>query len=185
MDVAERVVAGIADPHQRLVKWADPAETRHKAQGWSWLEIMRGIRDGVLAGPPMASLMGFRCVEAEPGRIVMELRPDESLENTIGLVHGAVAAAMLDTAMGAAAHTRLALDRAPVTLDLHITYLKPVTVGSGPLRALGEVASLSGRNAYVLGELRTGNGALAAHAVGNFSIVGGAPAPSTKSETAA
>ena len=37
----------------------------------------------------------------------MELDPDESLENTIGLLHGATAAALLDTAMGCAISTML------------------------------------------------------------------------------
>ena len=50
----------------------------------------------------------FQMGVAEPGRIVMELDPDESLENTIGLLHGATAAALLDTAMGCAISTMLA-----------------------------------------------------------------------------
>src|SRR4029453_8932251 len=90
----------------------------------------QAIRDGTLPPPPMARLIGFDCVEAERGRIVMQLTPDQSLENPVGLVHGATAAAMLDTAMGAAAHTRLPGDKATVTLDLHITYLKPLTLRS-------------------------------------------------------
>ncbi|PZQ61353.1 MAG: PaaI family thioesterase [Phenylobacterium zucineum] len=163
----------MGDVRTRTVEWTDPSAVRAQAQGWTGLEIMQAIRDGRLPPPPMARLIGFRCVEAEAGRIVMELEPDQSVENTVGLVHGATAAAMLDTAMGAAAHTKLDAEKAVVTLDLHITYLRPVTVKSGPLRAVGVAVSVGARNAYVTGELLTGDGKLAAHAVGNFSIVGG------------
>src|SRR4030095_11443014 len=75
------------------------------AAGMSGLETMCAIRDGILPPPPMARLIGFEIVIAEAGRIVMELDPDESLENTVGLLHGATAAALLDTAMGCAIAT--------------------------------------------------------------------------------
>ena len=163
----------MVEVRSRTVEWTDPAAVREQAASWTGLEIMQAIRDGRLPGPPMAKLIGFQCVEAEAGRIVMELTPDQSVENTVGLVHGATAAAMLDTAMGAAAHTKLDAERAVVTLDLHITYLRPLTLKSGPLRAVGTLVSLGRTNAYVTGELLTGDGKLAAHAVGNFSVVGG------------
>lgn len=101
----------------------------------------------------------------------MELTPEESLENTIGLIHGATAAAMLDTAMGAAAHTLLPVGQGVVTLDLKLTYLRPLTTRSGPVQATGRVLNLGSRNAYVEGEARDGAGRLAVHAVGNFSIL--------------
>jgi len=156
---------------RRLVEWADPAAARGEAVGRTGLEIMRAIRDGTLAPPPMARLIGFRCVVAEPGEIVMELTPREDLENTMGMVHGGTAAAMLDTAMGAALHTLLPGDKAPVTLDLTLTYLKPITMASGTIQATGKVLSQGGRTGYVAGEVRDGAGRLVVHAVGNFSVV--------------
>lgn len=155
----------------RAVSWQDPAAVRAQATGWTGLEVMRAIRDKTLPPPPMARLIGFECVVAEPGEIVMELTPEESLENTMSMLHGGTAAAMLDTAMGAAAHTALPANKATVTLDLKITWLRPLTLASGPVRATGRVLNLGGRTAYVEGEVRDGGGRLAAHAVGNFSIV--------------
>ena len=86
----------------------------------SGMETMCAIRDGILPPPPMARLIGFRMGVVEPGRIVMELDPDESLENTIGLLHGATAAALLDTAMGCAISTMLPAGWTSVTLDLKV-----------------------------------------------------------------
>uniref|UniRef100_B0T934 Thioesterase superfamily protein n=1 Tax=Caulobacter sp. (strain K31) TaxID=366602 RepID=B0T934_CAUSK len=156
---------------QRIISWRDPAEGRAQAAGWSGLEIMRAIRDGILPPPPMARLIGFACVVAEPGEITMELIPDQSLENLMGLVHGGAAATMLDTAMGAAAHTVLPADKASVTLDLKVNYLRPLTLASGPIRATGKVLNPGRSNIYVEGQVRDGAGRLVAHAVGNFSVV--------------
>jgi uncharacterized protein (TIGR00369 family) len=104
----------------------------------SGLEIMRGIRDGTVPPPPMARLIGFDCIGAEPSEVVMELNPDSSLDNGMGLLHGGTAAAMLDTAMGAAANTMLPPDKAVLTLDLKLTYLRPLRLSSGPIRATGK-----------------------------------------------
>lgn len=154
----------------RHVTWTDPAQAAGEAAGLDGLAVMRAIRDGRLPGPPMARLVGFQCVVAEAGEIAMRLEHDPSLENAIGLIHGGAIASMLDTAMGAAANTRLPAGAGVVTLDLTITYLRPVSALNCPVTATGRLAHLGGRNAYVLGELHDATGQLCAHAVGNFFI---------------
>jgi hypothetical protein len=69
---------------ERRVDWQAPGPAAKLAAGMSGLEAMRAIRDGILPPPPLARLIGFRMAVVEPQRIVMELDPDESLENTIG-----------------------------------------------------------------------------------------------------
>jgi acyl-coenzyme A thioesterase PaaI-like protein len=63
------------------------------------LDIMRAIRDGRLPPPPIARLIGFHYVGAEPREIVIELQPEQSLENAAGTLHAGMAAAMLDNAI--------------------------------------------------------------------------------------
>ena len=109
---------------ERVVEWQAPAPVAKAAAAMSGLDAMCAIRDGILPPPPMARLIGFRMRVAEPGRIVMELDPHEGLENTIGLLHGATAAALLDTAMGCAISTKLPAGQGAVTLDLKLTYLR-------------------------------------------------------------
>jgi uncharacterized protein (TIGR00369 family) len=113
-----------AGRRERVVDWQAPGAVAKAAAGMSGLEAMCAIRDGILPPPPMARLIGFRLRIAEPRRIVMELEPHESLENTIGLLHGATAAALLDTAMGCAISTMLPAGQGSVTLDLKLTYLR-------------------------------------------------------------
>lgn len=162
---------------ERTVQWHDAAMAGPLTAGLSGLEIMRGIRDGTLPAPPMARAIGFRCIVAEPGEIAMRLDYDGSLENTLRMLHGGVAATMLDTAMGAAAHTMLPVGSAVVTLDLTVTYIRPIDARNTPVTATGRVLNVGRRTVYVSGEVVDRHGALTVHAVGNFSILNMRPSP--------
>lgn len=164
-----------ATRRERVVYWQAPGPAASAAAGMSGLEAMCAIRDGILPPPPMARLIGFRMRVAEPGRVVMELEPHESLENTIGLLHGATAAALLDTAMGCAISTRLPAGLGAVTLDLKLTYLRPLSVKSGIISAEGRLMKLGRQTSYTEGFVRDGAGNLAVHATATFSMTGEAP----------
>ena len=157
----------------RVVEWQAPGPVAKAAAGKSGLEIMCAIRDGILPPPPMARLIGFEMRIAEAGRIVMELDPDESLENTIGLLHGATAAALLDTAMGCAIATMQPTGQTSVTLDLKLTYLRPLSVRSGRVSAEGKVVKLGRQSSYAEGFVRDNAGNLAVHATATFTMIGG------------
>jgi uncharacterized protein (TIGR00369 family) len=157
---------------ERVVDWQAPGPAAKAAAGMSGMEAMCAIRDGLLPPPPMARLIDFKMRVAEPGRIVMELEPHESLENTIGLLHGATAAALLDTAMGCAISTMLPVGQGSVTLDLKLTYLRPLSVRSGTISAEGKVIKLGRRTSYTEGFVRDGSGNLAVHATATFSMIG-------------
>jgi uncharacterized protein (TIGR00369 family) len=182
MTVLERVDAAdtadlfaAASRRERLVEWQAPGPVARAAAAMSGLEAMCAIRDGLLPPPPMARLIGFRMRVAEPGRIVMELEPHEGLENTIGLLHGATAAALLDTAMGCAISTKLPAGQGAVTLDLKLTYLRPLSVKSGTISAEGKLIKLGRQTSYAEGFVRDGSGNLAVHATATFSMIADAP----------
>ncbi len=155
----------------RIVERQDHGAVRAQADGLSVLDTMRAIRDGRLPPPPIARLLGFHYVGAEPGEIVIELQSGQSLENSAETLHTGVAAAMLDTAMSAAAGTLLTINKGAVTLDLKISYLKPLRIESGPIRAIGRVVDLAEPTAFVTGQIHDGEGSLAVHAVGVVSAI--------------
>ena len=162
-----------AQRRERVVEWQVPAPVAKVAMGLSGMDAMLGIRDGRLPPPPFAKLIGFMVTTVEPGRVVVELEPREDLENTIGLIHGATAAALLDTAMGCAVSTRLEAGQSSVTLDLKLAFLRPLSVRSGPISAEGKVIKLGRQTSYAEGFVRDGKGALAVHATATFSMIGG------------
>src|SRR5438445_10699859 len=157
---------------ERVVDWQVPGPVAKAAMVLSGMDAMLGIRDGRLPPPPFAKLIGFVVAVVEPGRIVMELEPREDLENTIGLLHGATAAALIDTAMGCAISTRLEPGQGSVTLDLKLTFLRPLSVRSGLISAEGRVIKLGRQTSYSEGFVRDGKAALAVHATATFSMTG-------------
>ena len=161
----------------RTVDWQEPGPVARASLTMPGIEVMAAIRDGRLPPPPLARLIGFTMAEVHPGRIVMRLDPEQSLENTVGLLHGAVAAALLDTAMGCAISTELPAGQGSVTMDLKLTYLRPLSVRSGTISAEGRVMKLGRQFGHTEGFVHDGAGKLAVHATATFTLIGGGPSP--------
>src|SRR5260370_19507453 len=85
----------------RIVERQDHGAVRAQADGLSVLDTMRAIRHGRLPPPPIARLLGFHYVGAEPGEIVIELQSGQSLENQAGTLQAGAAAPILDMALDA------------------------------------------------------------------------------------
>ena len=86
----------------------------------------------------------------ENGRAIRGFRPGPQHANALGIVHGGMLAAFLDSAMGTAVWHRL--ERRAVTLRLSIDYLAPARVGDW-LQAEGEVVGHDEHVAQVKGRL--------------------------------
>src|ERR1700678_419173 len=125
----------------KTVEWYDPAITAAAAAGTglSGLEFLRAIRDGKLPPAPIAALMGFRPVEVEPGRVVFEGTPDESVYNPIGMVHGGYVCTLADTVAACAVHTTLEAGTLYTSIDLNVSYTRKLTRDSWRRRAGGTV----------------------------------------------
>jgi uncharacterized protein (TIGR00369 family) len=155
----------------RVVSWVDPGRVRRMMDGLTGLEVNEAIRDGRLPEPTLSRVLGIRCVAVSEGEVSAELMPREDLENMGGTIHGGVLAALLDTVMGAALHTRLSAGQKFATIDLKVNYLSPLSRASGVMRGTGRVINAGRRIAYVEGKIRTSSAALAVHAVGNFALL--------------
>ena len=79
------------------------------------------------------------------------------------------AATLLDTAMGCAASTMPPSGKTSVTLDLKLSYLRPL---SGTISAEGKVVKLGRQTSYAEGFVRDGAGNLAVHTTATFSMIG-------------
>ncbi|HEY1596444.1 MAG TPA: PaaI family thioesterase [Thermoleophilaceae bacterium] len=97
----------------------------------SGLEHLEAILDGHIPPPPIAELMGFELVEVGHGRATFAVEPGVRHYNPIGVVHGGLAATLLDSAMGCAVQTTLDAGTGYTTLDLSTTFLRPMTSETG------------------------------------------------------
>ena len=146
------------------VSWSDPAALAAAGRRMSGLEFLRAIRDGRLPSPPIAEILGFRLVEAEPGHAVFELVPGERHYNPIGVVHGGLAMTLLDSAMGCSVQTRMPAGGGYTTLEAKTNLVRAVTHATGRLRAIGKLVHLGKRVATAEGRLEDAQGRLFAHA---------------------
>jgi uncharacterized protein (TIGR00369 family) len=154
----------------REYSWSDPIALAEAARGRSGLEFMRALLSGELPPPPIATTLGFEVVEIDEGRVVFAVTPGEHLYNPIGVVHGGVAATLLDTVTGCAVHTTLPAGTAYTSLDLSVKYLRPLTADTGPVRGIGRVINKGRRTALAEGELRDAADRLLAHGTSSCLI---------------
>jgi uncharacterized protein (TIGR00369 family) len=127
------------------------------------VELFRRLIAGKLPAPPFSYTTEIFVVEAEEGRVVFEGTPTERFTNPLGGIHGGWIAALLDSAMGCAVHTRLAAGQAYTTVEMKVNMVRAVTPAMGKLRCEGRVLHLGKSIATSEGFVRDANGALIAH----------------------
>jgi uncharacterized protein (TIGR00369 family) len=159
-------------PRERLIRWHDPRAAVRAVieRRLSGLELLEGMRVGEIPPPPVAALLGFSIDEVEAGRVVFGFAPEEYHYNPNGVVHGGIAASILDTATGCAVMTRLPFGVSCATLELKVNYIRSLTSESPRLRAIGTVLHLGRRSALAEGRLVTADDKLAAHATATLMI---------------
>jgi uncharacterized protein (TIGR00369 family) len=150
-------------PRTRTITWKDPEPAAAAARRLGGLEFLRALIAGQLPPPPMAETLGFRLSEADEGRAVFEVLPAEYQYNPIGVVHGGVAATLLDSAMTCAVQTMLPAGVGFTTLEIKVNYLRPITRDTEELRCEGKVLHIGSRTGMAEGRLVDRTGKLYAH----------------------
>jgi uncharacterized protein (TIGR00369 family) len=136
-------------------EWAEPMEMAEWARTRSGAEFFAAWADGEVT-PPMAATLGFALGSFGDGRVEIVCTPEEFHYNPYGTVHGGLAATLLDTATGCAVHTRLPAGSGYATLGLAVDYLRPITLDTGTVRAVGSVVSMGKRVAVADGRILDG-----------------------------
>ena len=154
-----------------MVDTADPLALAARGLELSGMEYIQAIFAGELPPPPIATLMGFRGVEAEPGRALFEMEPGPQHYNPIGSVHGGVALTLLDSAMGCAVHTLLERGVRYTTLEVKTNFVRPISADTGVISCEGTVVHLGGRVATAEGKLTDSAGKLLAHGTTTCLII--------------
>ena len=145
------------------VSWDDPAAIAGVGRGLSGLEYLQKIVAGELPRPPISALMNFGLVELGKGHAVFAVEPAEYHYNPIGVVHGGLAATLLDSAMGCAVHSMLPAGVGYTTLEIKVNYIRAMTAETGPVRCEGKLIHLGSRTATAEGRIIGEDGKLYAH----------------------
>jgi uncharacterized protein (TIGR00369 family) len=139
----------------RTFSWQDPAASAAEGMKLSGLEYMEAIADGSAPPPPIARLLDFELVLVEQGRAVFAVEPAEWMYNPIGMVHGGIAATILDSCMGCAVHTTLPAGVGYTTTDVQVRYIRAIGGATGRVLADGRVVHAGRRTATAEGRLFT------------------------------
>jgi uncharacterized protein (TIGR00369 family) len=147
----------------RTISWQDPGLGAQLGRMMSGLEYLRAIQDGTIPPAPIALLMGMQIVEVGEGRVVFLVEPAEFHYNPIGMVHGGLAATLLDSAMGCCVHSLLPAGSGYSTLEIKVNYVRPLTQETGSVTCEGKVIHKGGRVATAEGRISDAAGKLYAH----------------------
>lgn len=149
----------------RTYSWEDTSTGLEAQKSLSGLEFLQQLLAGALPAPPIAKTLDFTITEVSRGRARFSVQPEEFHYNPIGMVHGGLAATLLDTAMGCAVHSVLEKGVGYTTVDLHVTYVKALRHTARGVHCIGNVVHEGGRIVTASGELRDGDNVLYAHAI--------------------
>ena len=139
----------------------------------SGLEIMRLIQaDSLAEVPSIGRLLGLRFDEVAEGSITASLDTRPDFANPLGIVHGGIAATLLDTVMGCAVHTTLPAGVGYTTLELKINYVRAARTDGQTLTGTGGVIHSGRRVATAEGRVVDEKGKLMAHATTTCLIMG-------------
>lgn len=138
----------------------DRSEARRIMSG---LEYMRRMMTGELPPSGMVQLLNLKLVEVSEGRAVFTVQPDERHYNGLGIAHGGLAAALLDSALGCAINAMMPAGKIFTTLEMKINYVRPIMRERGVVRCEANVIHAGGRVATAEGRIMDEDGKLYAH----------------------
>ena len=162
--------AAAPDRH-RLIVWNDPVETAAQARSLAGLEFLHRVTSGLIPAAPVAQLVGLRSTYVMPGRVVFEYEPREEHYNVLGAVDAGILTTVLDSAMAAAVQSLLSAELGLATVELRTSFVRPVTLASGTLRAEGVVVHSGSRLATAEAKLVDGSGRLHANAASTVLVL--------------
>jgi uncharacterized protein (TIGR00369 family) len=115
---------------------------------------------------PFARLLGIELDAIESGAATLGLNIREELTQNHGVVHGGAIASLIDTATAFAIISVLAPREKVTTVDLTISYLRPLTTGR--VTAAARVLRAGRRLFVVSAEVRDEDGKLATTALSTY-----------------
>jgi uncharacterized protein (TIGR00369 family) len=161
---------GWGAPRAQRISWYDPMLLRAAAADLSGRELLQAIINGQLPPPPIAALIGAELVSVGDGEALFRCTPDESTYNSIGIVHGGLLCTLLDTAAGCAVQTLLPAGTGYASIEIKVSFMKPLRADSGPIEVLGRALRVGGRVAFAEANAHNRDGELVGSATTSIAV---------------
>lgn len=150
--------------------WQDPMIGASLIGTMSGLEFMQALLDGAVPPPPIITLMNMQLTAVDIGTVTFTCEPDESHYNPIGSVHGGFVCTVLDSVAGCAVQTTLPKGQGYTSLEIKVNYLRPLSLESGVLTAVGTVVKPGSRAAFAEGVVMDSAGRVLATATSTLLV---------------
>jgi uncharacterized protein (TIGR00369 family) len=129
---------------ETVIAWEESTEGLEVLPQMAGIDFLKKMAAGELAGAPIAAHINMDLVEVDRGTVTFSAQPDASHYNPIGAVHGGFVCTLLDSALGCATHTTLPAGMGYTSIEIKVSYLRPVAADSGPLTCVGRVRGRQG-----------------------------------------
>jgi uncharacterized protein (TIGR00369 family) len=129
----------MSDERNRTYSWSDPLPSVQQGRQMAGIDYMQALVNGEFPPPPIAKTLNFWLSEVKVGYAVFECEPQEYHYNPIGVVHGGLAATLLDSALGCAVHTTMPKGTGYTTIQLNVNLTRAITSNIKKLWAIGTV----------------------------------------------
>jgi uncharacterized protein (TIGR00369 family) len=140
------------------------------------MSFLSGMLDGRHPCAPYADTMDIHLAEVEEGRVWFVGKPSPRYLNPVGTIQGGWASTILDGAMAHCVHTTLKAGENYTTLEMKISFVRPVLPSSGIVRCEGNLIHRGARTATSEGRLFDERGKLLAHGSETCMIFPAVPA---------
>ena len=119
-------------------------------------EFLEAGMRGEIEVAPIAETLGYHISEVQDGYVVLSFEPGVPHLNPFGVIHGGLAATLIDTATGCAISSQSPKGQSQTTVNLQVDYFRAMTENTGPVRCEGRVVRRGRRlavaDAQVIGE---------------------------------
>lgn len=159
----------------RTIRYHTPDSDKKALFAQTGIEQLQAMVDGVIPPPPISSHIGLEFVSVADGDVVMTAQPDESHYNPIGSVHGGFFATVLDSVCGCAVHSTLPAGVGYTSLEIKVSFLRPITAETGTVTAHGWVTRRGKSASFAEADIRDSEGRVLATATSTCLIIQPSP----------
>jgi uncharacterized protein (TIGR00369 family) len=156
---------------ERTFRWTDPMELAKKAYGHDGLAFLRRMKSGELPAPPIIDALGFAPEELDDGRIVYSMRAEEWMSNPAVVVHGGMAATLLDTVLTLAVVSKLPKGKTAQTVQMNVNYVRPLLPTGEKVLGEGIAVHVGSTIGTAEGRVVDARGKLIAHGTATLAIL--------------
>ncbi len=128
-----------------IATWDDPRVFATAGRTLAGHAFLAGVISGELPVSPAIRLLNLGFADLDAGRVVFTLEPAEYRYNPLSSVHDEVISTLCDTAMGIAFRSLLPAGMGYTTLELKVSFLRPITIETGPVSCEGTMIHLGSR----------------------------------------